>query len=58
MLANEPLFVSAMLLIPVLFALDIVHGRLVHAVYGLRIHTPAIAELAVALFHGASSPWA
>jgi hypothetical protein len=81
MLANEALFVSAMLLIPgvialhaslarvdrtgaaigcgiltaaipVLLALDIVHGRLVYAVYGLRIDTPAIAELAVALFHG------
>jgi hypothetical protein len=81
MLANEALFLSAMLLIPgvialhaslvrvdrtgaaigcgilaaaipVLFALDIIHGRLVYDVYGLRIDTPAIAELAVALFHG------
>jgi hypothetical protein len=38
--------------IPVLFALDIVHGRLVYTVYGLRIDTPAAAELAVALFQG------
>jgi hypothetical protein len=38
--------------IPVLLVLDIIHGRLVYAVYGLRIDTPAIAELAVALFHG------
>lgn len=38
--------------IPVLFALDIVHGRLVYTVYGLRIDTPAVAELAVALFYG------
>jgi hypothetical protein len=38
--------------IPVLLALDILHGRLVYEVYGLRIDTPAIAELAVALFHG------
>jgi hypothetical protein len=81
MLANEALFVAAMLLIPgvialhaslvradrtkaaigcgilaaaipVLLALDIVQGRLVYPVYGLRIDTPAVAELAVALFHG------
>jgi hypothetical protein len=38
--------------IPVLLALDIVHGRLIHAVYGLRIDTPAIAELAVAIVQG------
>jgi hypothetical protein len=38
--------------IPVLFALDIVHGRLVYAVYGLRIASPASAELAVSLFYG------
>lgn len=38
--------------IPVMFVLDIVHGRLIYEVYGLRIDTPAVAELAVALFHG------
>jgi hypothetical protein len=81
MLANEALFISAMLLIPgvialhaslvrvertgaaigcgllaaaipILLALDIVQGRLVYEVYGLRVDTPAIAELVVAIFHG------
>jgi hypothetical protein len=38
--------------IPVLAVLDIVHGRLVYPVYGMRITTPAIAEFAVAIFYG------
>jgi hypothetical protein len=38
--------------IPVLLALDIVQGRLVYDVYGLRVDTPAIAELVEALFYG------
>jgi hypothetical protein len=38
--------------IPVLLALDIVHGRLIYPVYGLRIATPAEAELVVGLFYG------
>ena len=38
--------------IPVLFVLDIVHGRLIYPVYGLRIATPAEAELVVGLFYG------
>ena len=80
-LANEALFVAAILLvpavvalyvrlvavarakaalgcgimaaaIPLLLMLDIVHGRLIYPVYGLRIATPAEAELAVGQFYG------
>ncbi len=38
--------------IPVLLVLDIVHGRLIYPVYGLRIATPAEAELVVGQFYG------
>lgn len=38
--------------IPVLAVLLIVHGRLVYPVYGLRVDSPATAELVVALFYG------
>jgi hypothetical protein len=38
--------------VPVLAVLDIVHGRLVYPVYGLRVSTPAVAELVVAIFYG------
>jgi len=38
--------------IPILLMIDIVQGRLVYPVYGIRITTPAIAEFAVALFYG------
>ena len=37
--------------VPVTIVLDIVHGRLVYPVYGIRIDTPAVAELAVAVFY-------
>jgi len=39
-------------LIPVLAMLDIVHGRLVFPVFGLQVHSPDVAEFAVALFYG------
>ena len=38
--------------LPVLFAVLIVHGRLVYDVYGLRVRDPAVAELVVALYGG------
>jgi len=38
--------------IPVLAALDIVHGRLIFPVYGLWASAPATAELVVATFQG------
>lgn len=38
--------------IPVLMVLLIVHGRLVYPVYGLRVSTPELAALVVALFYG------
>jgi len=38
--------------IPLLFMIDIVQGRLVYPVYGIHITSPAVAEFAVALFHG------
>jgi hypothetical protein len=38
--------------IPVMAVLDIVHGRLVYPVYGMRVSSPATAELVVTLFHG------
>ena len=38
--------------LPVLFAVAIVHGRLVYDVYGLRVRDPAVAELVVALYGG------
>lgn len=39
-------------LIPVLLVLDIVQGRLVFPVYGLRLASPQVAELIVALHAG------
>jgi len=38
--------------VPILAVLDIVHGRLVYPVYGIRVSTPAVAELVVAIFYG------
>jgi hypothetical protein len=38
--------------IPVLAMLDIVQGRLVYPVFGISIHTPDVAEFAIALFYG------
>lgn len=38
--------------IPVIFVLLIVHGRLVFPVYGISVNTPDIAEFAVALYYG------
>ncbi|MGZ5242052.1 MAG: hypothetical protein ACXWCN_18185 [Caldimonas sp.] len=38
--------------IPVLAATLIVHGRLVFPIYDLRIASPAVAELVVAIFYG------
>jgi len=38
--------------VPVMAVLLIVHGRLVYPVYGLRVDTPAAAELVVAIFYG------
>jgi len=38
--------------IPIIFVLLIVHGRLVYPVYGMRIDTPAVAELVVAVYYG------
>jgi len=38
--------------IPVLLMLDVIHGRLIYPVYGLRVATPAEAELVVGLFYG------
>jgi len=38
--------------IPVTAILAIVHGRLVYPVYGLRVDSPDIAELVVAVFQG------
>ena len=38
--------------IPVLAMPLIVHGRLVYPVFGLRVDTPAVAELVVALYFG------
>ncbi len=40
------------LTIPLLAALDIVHGRLVFPVFGLSIRSPDVAELVVALYQG------
>ncbi|WP_437757200.1 hypothetical protein [Sorangium sp. So ce1389] len=37
---------------PVLAVLCIVHGRLVYPVYGIRISTPDVAALVVAIFYG------
>ncbi|MGK3966551.1 hypothetical protein WMF38_20480 [Sorangium sp. So ce118] len=37
---------------PVLAVLCIVHGRLVYPVYGIRISTPDVAALVVALYYG------
>lgn len=38
--------------IPILFALDIVHARLVYPVFDLRIRDPDVAELVVGVFYG------
>ena len=38
--------------IPIIAVLDIVHGRLVYPVYGLRVETPAVAELVLAVYVG------
>ncbi len=38
--------------IPVLMVLLIVHGRLVYPVYGIRVSTPDLAALVVAIFYG------
>lgn len=38
--------------LPVLFAVCVVHGRLVYDVYGLRVRDPLGAELIVALYAG------
>lgn len=38
--------------IPIIFVLDIVHGRLVYPVNGLRVDTPAVAEFVVAVYYG------
>lgn len=38
--------------IPIIDVLLIVHGRLVYPVYGIRVNTPVIAELVVAVYYG------
>ena len=38
--------------IPIILMLDIVHGRLVYPVYGLRVDTPAVAEFVIAVYYG------
>jgi hypothetical protein len=38
--------------IPIIAVLDIVHGRLVYPVYGLRVDTPAVAEFVLAVYYG------
>ena len=38
--------------IPIILMLDIVHGRLVYPVYGLRVETPAVAEFVLAVYYG------
>lgn len=38
--------------IPVLFVSLIVHGRLSYPVYDIQVHTPDIAEFAVAMYYG------
>ena len=38
--------------IPVILTLDIVHGRLVYPVHGLRVETPVVAELVLAVYYG------
>jgi hypothetical protein len=38
--------------VPICAVLAIVHGRLVYPVYGLRTHTPEVAELVAALYFG------
>jgi hypothetical protein len=39
-------------MIPIILMLGIVHGRLVYPVYGLRVDTPAVAELVIAVYYG------
>lgn len=38
--------------IPIIFVLVIVHGRLIYPVYNIRVNTPAVAELVVAVYYG------
>ncbi|HET6922225.1 MAG TPA: hypothetical protein VFI16_03660 [Anaeromyxobacteraceae bacterium] len=38
--------------IPVIAAIDIVHGRLVYPVYGILTGTPAVAELVAGIYYG------
>ncbi len=38
--------------IPIIFMLVIVHGRLIYPVYDIRVNTPAVAELVVAVYYG------
>jgi hypothetical protein len=38
--------------IPIIFVLDIVHGRLMYPVYDIQINTPAVAEFVVAVYYG------
>lgn len=38
--------------IPVLFTAVVVAGRLVYPTYGIKVHTPEIAEFAAGLFYG------
>jgi hypothetical protein len=38
--------------IPGLYVLAIVHGRLVFPVFHIRVHTPEVAELVVAIYYG------
>jgi hypothetical protein len=38
--------------IPTIFVLLIVQGRLVYPIYGLHVDTPAVAELVVAVYYG------
>jgi hypothetical protein len=40
------------LVIPVLMVLPIIHGRLAYPVYGIRVDTPDLAALLVAVFYG------
>lgn len=38
--------------IPVLAVLLIVHGRLIYPIYGIRVSTPEVAELVIAVYYG------
>ncbi len=39
-------------IIPVLAMLDVIHGRLTFPVYGIRVSTPDLAEVFMALYYG------